>query len=160
MARPPTIDPFSWLPLSDRKGLPTPRVLLRDLCNVGGFFAPRTKERCIDEEFGFDRRESDHIVLSTHWGEPMGSTVAHEHRHFQQHYRLLLPQLGKVLPVDFGETQEDWVKGIHQFYTSQPWEMDALRYSMRVHRDVYAEAHYEDVQAGARILSLISNSDH
>jgi hypothetical protein len=135
-------DIFSWLPLSDRKGLPTPRVMYADLDWCGGCFIARTAERCIDEDFGIDRREADVIVLSTRHGDVPGSTLAHEHRHFQQHYLQALPRIGVVRPFD---DAGGWDAGIRSYYGSQAWEMDALRYSMRAHRDETCEAQWAAV---------------
>lgn len=137
---------FDWLPLSDRKGLPTPRVLYMDLDWCLGCFVARTPERCVEDYFGIDRSERDVIVFSTHWGELAGSVVAHEHRHFQQRYLLGLPRLGT--PINQVRDVRDaahWRAAIKRFYTSQPWEMDALRYSVRVHLDEPTEQQLEAV---------------
>lgn len=135
---------FDWLPMSDRKNMPAVRVLFRDIDCAGGFFVPRTAERCIDDGFDIDRGEADHIILSTYWGDPHGSTIAHEHRHFQQYYSTVLPQLGEPLP--FGDNNEQvWRANIKRFYLSQPWELDALLYSMKHHPDAYSEPQLEAV---------------
>ena len=143
----PLPDVFRWLPLSDRKGLPTPRVLFCDAPEFGGAFYCRTLSRAVDGLWlglEFDRYEADHIVLSTHWGDTPGSVIAHEHRHLQQFYRgTSLPAIGVQQPFADDGTYEGWRKAIRRYYRSMPWEMDALRYSMRTHRDQTAEQHFE-----------------
>lgn len=135
---------LSWLPMSDRKGLPMPRVVFRDIAWASGAFFCRMAERCFDKELDADRNDGDVLVISTHWGQPSASTIAHEHRHFQQYYCLGLPQCGVVQPFQMmGDGEEDWRAGIRRFYRAQPWEMDALRYAMRIHRDEKCECEWE-----------------
>lgn len=140
---------LQWLPLSDRKTLPTVRIAYVDIEFAGGLFACRTDGRCLLQDLGLDidRRDGDVIVLSTHWGDPHASTIAHEHRHFQQHYFPRLPRLGMVQPFDNGGdiTIGGWRRGISQFYKRQRWEMDALLYSARISRDDSVEPHLDAV---------------
>lgn len=132
---------FDWLPLSDRKTLPTPRVVFVDLPAWGGYFACRTVERCIDDVTDIDRRDGDLIVLSTHWGDPRPGVLAHEHRHFQQHYLPCLPLMrGGQSGFDFGNTLESWNRTIRRYFVTQPWELDALRYERRLAPDSVNEA--------------------
>ncbi len=129
--------------MSDRKDLPTPRVIFLDTGDFSGCFYARRIERCVDDWLDIDRSEADYIVLSTHWGDVSGSTIAHEHRHLQQYYSLVLPQLPKyqmnVVNVVEGLAEADWSREIRRYYLTQPWEMDALRYSMKTHLDEHAE---------------------
>lgn len=134
---------FNWLPLSDRKTLPSVRVLYVDITEAAGYFVSRTEHRCFNEEFQIERSERDVIVLSTHWGDPTGTTVAHEHRHFQQRYGLSPVRLGRPLELEpRGETYEDWAQWMRRFY-SQPWEKDALLYSLKHDRDDATQQQYE-----------------
>ncbi len=132
---------LDWLPLSDRKGLPTPRVVLRDVADCSGRFYCRLPYRWVEHDIDIERSERDVILLSTHWGEPSASTIAHEHRHFQQRYLTGLPQSGHYRqPFSDGGTVEGWRIAIRRYYREHPWEMDALRYSARVHVDDHNDA--------------------
>lgn len=138
---------FSWLPLSDRKTLPTVKVLFKDFEYASGLFYPRTPNRCVDDWLEIDRGAIDVIVLSTHWGEPQMSTIAHEYRHFQQHYISNLPHwFGQsTASCAHDGTYRGWQNMIRNFYRSQAWEMDALLYSLKYARDDYVEAELENV---------------
>lgn len=129
------MSPFTWLPLSDRKTLPSIKVVYRDIDYAAGLFYPKHTCKWIDHDLDMDRGESDIIVLSTRWGDPTESTISHEHRHFQQHYFLGLPQIGILVPFENDGTHEGWKAGIKAYYQKQPWEMDALLYSERVIRN-------------------------
>lgn len=132
---------FGWLPLSDRKGLPTPRVLFRHMDWCSGCFVARTHDRFIEDWLDIDRSEGDVIVLSTAYDDIDPSVIAHEHRHFQQHYFQSLPRLGACIPFDPGDgSLEAWNVGIRNFYRSQPWEMDALRYELRIAKTEKSES--------------------
>jgi hypothetical protein len=78
-----------------------------------------------------DLRDGDIIMVSTHWGDPHPGVIAHEHRHFQQHYLTSLPRIGRIEPFQQSDT-EGWERAIVEFYTRQPWEMDALSYQHRI----------------------------
>lgn len=138
---------FEWLPLSDRKTMPTPRVVYLDLAWCGGYYAGRTTTHCLDD-FGswLDRKDGDIIVLSTHWGDPRPGVIAHEHRHLQQHYVKSLPQIGLCKGTNDDGTLGTWEREIRTFFRTQPWEMDALRYERRIAPDEVSESMVQAVQ--------------
>jgi hypothetical protein len=122
---------FSWLPLSDRKSMPTADVVYADVSSWSGAYVPA----------GYRLEEFEHtgsrntIVLSTHYGETRRATVAHEFRHLMQRYLPSLPRMRLVPALDFGDTHETWAKAIRRFYRERPWEFDALRYETRFDAD-------------------------
>jgi hypothetical protein len=141
LAKHPSLE-LSWLPLSDRKTMPTPAVAFMDLDWCSACYLRRGDRHENLESTG----ATDMIVLSTHWGGDIRpSCIAHEYRHMQQHY---LPDLPKayadgMLQLDFGDTRESWLKSIRQFYRAMPWESDALRYELRLSPDQQNEESWQ-----------------
>lgn len=83
-------------------------------------------------ETGIQRRPV--ILLSTHWGEPRPSVIAHEYRHYQQCMlkaptALPLPDAQIANPPEYDGTYAGWVAGNRAFYR-RPWERDALLYEI------------------------------
>ncbi len=121
---------LSWLPMSDRKTLPTPHVVMVDLPEVGGFFSPRGIPQ---RDYVPTNGSRDIIAISTHWNDSrIASTLAHEFRHMQQWY---LPGLPKWPNSDGWMDFSDWDAAIKKFYRTRRYEMDALRYEYRLARD-------------------------
>lgn len=120
---------LNWLPLSERKTLPTPRMAFIDVTGCGGYCAYRTDYHCIEELTGWDRRDGDVIVVSTAYGdyERTAATLAHEYRHLQQNYFNDLPRLGTCQPF---RQDMPWEEAIRVFYR-QPCEFDALLFEHR-----------------------------
>ncbi len=122
---------LNWLPLSDRKTLATPHVVMVDEPNAGGFYSPRGQS-CRDSSVP-TLGERDIIAVSTHWDDSrIASTLAHEFRHLQQHY---LPSLPRIRAAPWLDWNVDWEKQLRLFYRGRPWEMDALRYERRHAKD-------------------------
>lgn len=117
---------LAWLPLSDRKTLSTPRIVMLEEPDVGGYYSARGV-RYIGGTYP-THGERDTIVVSTHWGDGrIASTLAHEYRHMQQWY---VPSLPKIRPAPWPDWS-DWERAIRRFYHGRPWELDALRYERR-----------------------------
>lgn len=136
-SRTPSLE-VNWLPNSDRKGLPTPMVAFADLDWCSGCFLPAGIRYESLESTG----SRDVLVISTrHGARP--ATIAHEHRHFQQHYLPSLPRLFAAESLDFGVTFDSWCAAIRKFYRGRPFEMDALRYERRHVIDEQNEASFE-----------------
>lgn len=127
-SRRPSLE-LSWLPISDRKTLPTPRITFMDLDWCGGCYCARGLR--------FDDMELtgnvDTIVVSTHFGEVKPSVLAHEFRHMQQHYLPSLPRIFAAPTLDF--SGDKWEGAIRRFYRGRPYEADALRYERRLAPD-------------------------
>lgn len=136
-SRTPSLE-VSWLPLSDRKGLPTPLVAFGDFADASGYFLARG--------IRYDEFEStgarDVLLLSTVHG-PRPATLAHEHRHFQQHYIPGLPRIFAAPALQFGDTVTTWRRAIRAFYLTRDFEMDALRYERRLAVDEVNTASFE-----------------
>lgn len=124
-SRTPSLE-LSWLPLSDRKTMPTPEVVFLDMPWCSACYKPRG--------FASDELEAtvarDVLFISTHWGKDIRpSTFAHEYRHMQQYYIPALPKIMfDVHQLDFGDTYDTWARALRTFYRTRPWERDALRY--------------------------------
>jgi len=127
-ARFPSLE-LSWLPISERKGLPTPAILFHHDPQCSGCYLARGEPWDQLEHCG----ERDVLMISTaHGARP--STIAHEFRHMQQRYVTALPRIGFSPALDFGDTLEAWERAVKVFYR-RPWELDALRFESRLAPD-------------------------
>lgn len=128
-ARHPSLE-LSWLPMSDRKGMPTPQIAYADLDWCSGCYC-KAGTRFEDMEAPGAR---DTIFVSTRFGDVRGAVLAHEYRHLQQHYITSLPKSFNARALDFGQTFESWSNAIKEFY-KRPYELDALLYERRLSPD-------------------------
>lgn len=135
---------LSWLPLSDRKSIPTPEVAYAEMHDCGGCYVPAGYR---DDDFETTGRR-DLIVLSTAFGEPRPTTIAHEFRHLMQRYLPSLPRLRFMPALDFGETHETWTRAIRVFYRERPFELDALRYQTRIAPDDLTADFWQALEGG------------
>lgn len=128
-ARIPSLE-LAWLPMSERKGMPTPEVRFLDrIDSASGYYLRRGGR---NDDYSHTGRR-DVLVIGAH-GTDRAATIAHEFRHMQQHYVLALPRIGDSPTIDFGTTTEEWERGLRIFYR-RPWEFDALRFERRLAPD-------------------------
>jgi hypothetical protein len=106
LAKHPSLE-LSWLPLSDRKTMPTPAVAFMDLDWCSACYLRRGDRHENLESTG----ATDTIILSTHWGGDIRpSCIAHEYRHMQQHY---LPDLPKATAEGMLQLENSLIDSSH-----------------------------------------------
>lgn len=115
---------FSGLPVSDRKGVGTPRVVIGDTDDYGGFYIEP-----FDGQYLIDGKHIDAdrgiIYISTSAGKE-ASTVVHEYRHHIQ--RTAFGCEFKDCPWVLGN---DYKESIIAYFKGSPTEMDAMLYEVK-----------------------------
>lgn len=98
---------ISWLPLSCRKGLDTPKVIYEPTSDLyGGYYEHGTKELVIVAD-----------------NEDFASMIAHEYCHYAQYFE------GKLKPCSDGLwmfEKYSYNKAIRLYFRTMWWEMEAL----------------------------------
>lgn len=118
---------FNWLPNSIRKGLPTPRIVIVNRSDCGGFYCAQTKNRCIHPWVDMDVSEGPVIGVANNDNETAG-IIAHEYRHHWQ----WLNHSGLMGRSVWSEPESlDYKASIIRYFRSFWWEMDALRFQLK-----------------------------
>jgi len=95
---------LTWLPLSLRKNLPLPKVIIEPFADqpYGGYYC-------------------DNVIVAVE-SEDIAATLAHEFKHHVQHQNRYIPG------SDWEQTSKglSYNEGIRKYFRSYWWELDAL----------------------------------
>ena len=117
---------FNWLPNSIRKGLSTPRVVLSNRIDCGGFYCNKTPERYIHPWLGMDVSEAP-VVAVTELAGSVAASLAHEYRHHWQ-----WNNFGhRMRPSVWDSQNQDYKASIVRYFRTYWWEMDALKFELK-----------------------------
>lgn len=117
---------FNWLPNSLRKGLSTPRLVIVDRNDCGGFCCQPTLERCVHPWVEMDVAEGAVIGVSSNELDIAG-TLAHEYRHYWQWFSYSKSMAQSV----WNHRSTDYKAAIISYFRSYWWEMDALKFQLK-----------------------------
>ena len=105
-------------------------MVLHETNLYGGCFM---RQQDLDQEvFGMSLREGPVIVISNY----RPGVIAHEWRHLWQQMNGLLGSSGSV--IHDWSNYNAYKKNIITYFTTQPWEMDALRFQLKHGPEDYA----------------------
>lgn len=110
----------TWLPLSHRKGIETPRVILEEYSNqnYGGYYLVGTKDIV--------------VVANPDWIDDIPTTIAHEYRHYTQYVQGTYSLIKKPSYI---RTDLEYEEQIAWYFRTFDHEYDALLY-----QDKYARS--------------------
>lgn len=128
---------LNWLAKADKYIL-LPPVIFTDIPEGGFFHFPEKEDILIDDKFYPADRGL--IAISERYPEQIESSIAHEWRHLWQYY-----QHGKPWEVAEWNLKSplSYKKQIVKFFTSDPFEYDALLYQLKKAPDDSAREWYE-----------------
>jgi len=110
---------LTWIPLSERKGIDPPRVIIEPYTGqkYSGYYNTGSRDLVV-----VDRENEGQVTLA--------SIMAHEYRHYTQHLtgRFDLSTGSDLSMFD----QFEYNTAIRKYFRSQPFEMDALLFQARV----------------------------
>lgn len=119
------ISDLNWLPLSDRKNIDLPKVYWEEYSgqNYAGYY---TASNVVKDNYIV-------VVYCHEWVSDyrysLEDTLAHEFRHHIQKTLGLFKRLNSTV-----STNPNYEEGIKEFFTTYPFEMDALEYSLRLNK--------------------------
>lgn len=120
---------FNWLPLSFRKGLSTPSVIVNDSMPYGGCYWWRTADRYITP-FDVDLKEGPVIEVPSNCRP---STLAHEFRHHWQREILGCDRVSTWSPKS--DSPPDYWQEIRRYFSVYWHERDALMFEVATSQD-------------------------
>lgn len=126
---------LNWLPMSVRKGLPTPRVIFASR-EWGGRYCSTRRDcgRYIDPLTDIDCTKRGLIEINGEdsiWegSDLLPGAIAHEYRHHEQQHSW------RRFYSSVFQCRGDYRASIVAFFRGYPQEMDALRFQLRVAPD-------------------------